>query len=208
MFRKDYSWRRKRLETHARRAVGHAHKFHIRYGNLVLIVLGVMAGVWIAYNPDALLFLTQDESMSYASAFLMGVMYPLGITTPAAIVGFFVLADTMDPVALSLVGASGALVTNFAIFYFIRHRLLDHLHSFTKRFGVSIHVMGHMVRKHKTLKHVIPMVAGIIIATPLPTEIAIGIFAAIKFEMKKFLLYAFLFSIVSIYIVSQFGHVF
>lgn len=207
MFRRGYSWRRKRVEHHARRVVHHAHKFRLRFGNLILIILGVIAGVWIAYNPDVLSFLTEDPSLSMVSTFVFGFLYPLGITTPASIVGFFQLGKTMDPLVIATIGGLGSLIMDFLIFYFIRHKLLDHLHSFTKRFNVSIHVVGHRVRKHRVLKHLIPIVAGILVASPLPTEIAIGIFAAIKFDMKKFLLYAFAFHFVSIWIVSQVGHI-
>ncbi len=202
-----YSWERKRREHHARRVMHHARRFHVRYGNLVLIVLGIIAGVWLIYNPDILLFLAEDESLGYAGTFALGFFYPYGVTTPAAIAGFFLLGKTISPWLIALVGAAGALISDFLIFYFIRHKLLDHLDRFTKRFNVRIHVAGHMVQRHSTLKHLVPIVAGMIVASPLPTEIAIGIFAAIKFEMKKFLLYAFLFHFVSILIVSQVGRV-
>lgn len=206
--KQSYSFQRRVKEEKTRDLLERVKMLHLRYKNMLLIILGIAAGVWIAYNPGVFSFLSDDPSLQYAGAFLMGLMYPVGITTPAAIVGFFQLAKVMNPLLLSAIGALGALATNFVVFYFIRHSMLDHLDKFTKKFNVRIHVVGHVVRKHPVLKHVIPIVAGIIIATPIPTEIAIGIFAAIKFEMKRFLVYAFVFSLVSILLVSQFGSAF
>lgn len=202
-----YSWSRKRHEHHTRRMVDHARMFHVRYGNLLLVILGIAAGVWLVYNPEILLFLARDPSLGYAGTFALGFFYPYGVTTPAAIAGFFLLGKTLSPWIIALFGAAGALISDFLIFYFIRHKILDHLDSFTKRFNVRMHLVAHRVQKHSILKHLVPIIAGIVVASPLPTEIAIGIFAAIKFELKRFLLYAFVFHFVSILIVSQVGRI-
>lgn len=203
--RNGYSWSGRARERHARRIIHHAHRFRLRFGNLILIVFGVVFGVWLIYNPEIFLFLAEDKSLGYIGTFVLGFVYPYGVTTPAAIAGFYLLGKSISPWIIALVGAAGALISDFLIFYFIRHKLLDHLNSFSKRFNMNIHIIGQKINKHKTLKHLIPLGAGMIVASPLPTEIAIGIFAAIKFEMKKFLLYAFVFHFVSILIVSQIG---
>lgn len=202
-----YSWEQRKREHHARRVIHHAKIFHIRYGNLSLLIIGIVTGIWLVYNPDVLLFLAEDPEIAYVGSFFLGLFYPLGATTPASIAGFYLLGKSVNPIFISLIGAAGCLISDFLIFYFIRHKLLDHFDRFARKFKFRIHITGHMIQRHKTLKHLIPLVAGLIIASPLPTEIAIGIFAAIKFEMKKFLLYAFVFHFISILIVSNFGHI-
>lgn len=188
--------------------VNHARIFHIRYGNLLLVFLGVAAGVWLLYNPQILLPLAENETLGYVGTFALGFFYPYGVTTPAAIAGFFLLGKTLNPLAIAFTGAVGALISDFLIFYFIRHKLLDYLENFANKFvRTNMRIMRMKVEKHQRLKHVIPIFAGILIASPLPTEIAIGIFAAIKFEMKRFLVYAFAFHFVSIFIVSQVGEI-
>ncbi len=207
MLKEKYSWERKKYEHHARKIVHHTRLFHVRYGNLLLVILGITAGVWLVLNPEILLFLAEDPRLGYAGTFVLGFFYPYGVTTPAAIAGFFLLGKTLDPLVLALVGAAGAVISDFLIFYFIRHKLLDHFDSFARRFNVRMHLVRHKVQRRSILKHLVPIIAGLIIASPLPTEIAIGIFAAIKFELKRFLIYAFVFHLASIYIVSQIGRI-
>ena len=202
----SYSWKRKLQKDKNMRTVGHVKKFHMRYGNLILILLGLLGAVWLMYNPQVFVPMVESETYGIIGAFVMGLLYPAGITTPASIAGFLILSQSMNPIVLALVGSMGAMVTSFMIFYFIRNKLFEYLHAFTGKYMRSnMYIWRHRVNNHPHLKHLLPLFAGILVASPLPTEIAIGLFAALKFEMKKFLLYTFIFNVISIFVLSHLG---
>ena len=204
--RHSYSWERKIKNDRHMRRVGHFKKLHLRYSNLVLVMLGLLGGIWLLYNPEVFTPIAQNESLGILGAFVMGLLYSAGVTSPAAIAGFFVLGKSMNPVVLAVVGATGAMITNFLVFYFIRHKLVEYLDKFAGKFmKQNMHIWRHRVNNHPHLKHLLPLFAGTLVASPLPTEIAIGLFAALKIEMKKFLVYTFIFNLISIFILSQLG---
>lgn len=202
----SYSWERKLQKDRHTKTVGHFKKLHMRYGNLALAILGVAGAIWLVYNPEVFIPIAESESFGLIGAFIMGLLYPAGVTTPASIAGFFILGQSINPVLLALVGAAGAMITDFIIFYFIRHKLVEYLDKFASKYmRANMHLWRHRVNNHPHLKHLLPLFAGTLVASPLPTEIAIGLFAALKFEIKRFMLYTFVFHAISIFIVSQIG---
>ncbi len=203
----NYIWKGNNINKNfSNKFTKHAKIFHIRYGNLVLVIIGIIASIWLIYNPEILISLTVKEEFGYLSAFILGLIYPTGVTTAASIVGFYIIGNTLNPYLLAIVGSIGAIITDFLIFHFIRHKLLDYFDKFANKFSkISINIWRYKVNNHKYLKHLVPLFAGFLIASPIPTEIAIGIFAAIKFKMKWFLLYAFLFHALSIFVIVQLG---
>lgn len=206
---KRYCWKKESGRAHARKVVRHARMFHVRYGNLALVVLGVAGGVWLVLNPAVLSFMVDSALVAYASSFAVGMLYAFGVTTAAAVAGFFLLGRTVDPVALALLGALGAVASNYLVYRFIRHKIADYMDSLASRYmRVNLHIMRMRVQKHPFLRHIVPIFAGIMLASPLPSEMAIGIFAAIKFEMKRFLVYTFAFNLLSIFLISQLGAVY
>lgn len=200
-----YSWEQRKRERHAQRMVRHAKVFHVRYGNLLIMILGALAGLWLVYNPDAIVSFFSDSRLGYLGSFVVGLSYPFGATTPAAIAGFYAISKTVNPLVVSAIGISGSMVSNYLIFYFIRHKLLDHFDGIAKRFKVRMHVMRYSIQKSAFKRTFITVLAGVILASPLPTEIAVGLLAAVKYDMKRFMLLAFAFQFPTILIISFLG---
>lgn len=202
-----YSWSRKRREMQTQRMASHARLFHIRYGNLMLVVLGVAAGIWLLLKPELILSFVVETPLRFLGAFVFGFFYTYGVTAPASIAGFLLLGKAGNPVVIALIASVGAMLSNFLVYRFIRHKLLDHFDSLARRLRIRMHIVRYNIERRKVAKFLVLAVAGFIIASPLPTEIAIGLFAAIKFDLKKFLLYAFVFQFVGILLIGQVGKI-
>jgi hypothetical protein len=200
-----YSWEERRREHHARRVVHHARIFHLRYGNLTITILGVLAGLWLVYNPEKIVLFFGNPNLGYLGSFVIGLSYPFGATTPAAIAGFYSISKTVSPIEVSVLGIAGSMVSNYVIFYFIRHKLLDYLDDLARRFNVRMHLMRYSIQKSRIKRYTITILAGIILTSPLPTEIAVGLLAAVKYDIKRFMFLAFAFQFPTILTISFLG---
>lgn len=203
--RQFYSWERKVAQMRRQKIVKHGNLIRIRYGNLALVILGLVAGGWLLYRPELVTSIVRNESLGYIGSFITGFFYTYGVTNPAATVGFYIVGKTLNPFVIALVGAVGAAISNFLVFYFIKNKVLELVDSFTRRFNFSIYLLAHKVHRSLFLRNFVPIVAGLIIASPVPSEIAIGLFAAMKFHLKKFMVYAFVFQFLAIFLISYLG---
>jgi len=61
------------------------------------------------------------------------------------------------------------------------------------------------VSRSKVWKALIPVIAGLIIASPLPDEIGVALFGASKFEPKKFVFISYFLNFLGILIITSLG---
>lgn len=115
------------------------------------------------------------NSGGYLTAFLAGLLFSFGFTTPFAIGLFITLAPDVHPVQAAILGGAGALLSDLLLFSFARLSLKDELHrlSLTRMWHCLIGML-HRERFHPALrKTALVLTAGLIIASPLPDEIGV-----------------------------------
>jgi uncharacterized membrane protein YdjX (TVP38/TMEM64 family) len=63
------------------------------------------------------------------------------------------------------------------------------------------------IRKSKIFHHLMPIIAGFIIATPLPDELVGILFGSVKFDMKKFLILSLVLHFITIFVIVSIGNI-
>ncbi len=145
-------------------------------------------------------------SFGYFGIFISGFLYAYGFTAAPATVILLALAKQQNYISAGMVGGVGALLSDTLIFIFIRHSFIDEVERLKKEkfiisFGVSVKkVLGSFTH------YLLPIVAGLLIASPLPTEVGIALLASMKrVSMKKFLIIAYLLHTLGIFIILFIG---
>ena len=165
----------------------------MRYSRLLLL----LASYFLAY----LIFTGQDFgpihnlflSAGIWGALAGGFFYAYGFTAAPATAVLLVIAGGQNNLILAGVLAGlGALASDLAIFFFLRG-------FFTKDLSQLSHThLAEVLRKEERLalgrwqKYLSMVIAGFLIASPLPTEIGVGILSSNrKMSIRTFALIAF-----------------
>ena len=68
-------------------------------------------------------------------------------------------------------------------------------------------IIWRKISRSRIWKTLVPIFAGFIIASPLPDELGVAIFGAVKYEPRRFLLISYILNFIGILIVTSIGNV-
>lgn len=163
---------------------------------LIIIVIALTLESYITGSLEA--FLSSLGQYEYLGAFFAGFFYTYGATTPFAIAVFFVLSQSLNPFLLALVGAFGSIFSEYMIYTFSKNQV---------RKAIGKTKIAPLLKNKYVIKFS-PVIAGIIIASPLPDELAAAFLGAAKYDLKKFLALTFAVNIIAILIISGINGIF
>ncbi|MEK6984753.1 MAG: hypothetical protein AABX33_09345 [Nanoarchaeota archaeon] len=151
-------------------------------------------------NPKFHLFVV---SLGFLGTFLTGILFTYGFTAAPATAIFLILAKEQNIMLTGLVGGLGALLGDLLIFNFIRHSFKDEVKKLYKEKLI-------VYANHKTpsflKRYLLPVVAGIIIASPLPDEIGVTMLASFKSISEKiFLMLSYSLNTAGIFVILLIG---
>jgi len=170
--------------------------FSFKYPKLFLLTLSIILSYYIFSNPLISSEISKLNGLSYIGIFIAGLLIAFGFSAPIA-VGFLIVAHPQNIFLASLIGGSGALLSDYAIFKLIRFSFLNEFNSLKKETIKQIKKITHQNIEIKVKHYVIYVFAGILIATPLPDEIGISMLAGLTtirpkiFAIVSFLLHTF-----------------
>jgi uncharacterized membrane protein YdjX (TVP38/TMEM64 family) len=187
------------------------HKKHrlIKYPKMLLFFISVLFAFFLFYGGENFapfnIFLL---SLGYFGVFIAGIFYSYGFTAAPATAILLVLAKEQNFLLAGIIGGLGALLSDIFIFLFVRYSFLDEI----KRFGRS--KVAKFIRKEEKIifghykKYVLPVFAGFLIASPLPTEIGVTLMASLKkMSVKKFIFIAYILHTLGIFAILLIGNI-
>lgn len=143
------------------------------------------------------------SSAGYFGTFVSGIFFVYGFTAAPATVILLVLAKEQNIWIAGLIGGLGALIGDLIIFKFLRVSFADEVSSLMHEKLIS-----KVNKKIPDIfkKYFIPVFAGFIIASPLPDEIGVALFAVSEhISMKMFTVISYVLNTIGIYIILLIG---
>ena len=138
-----------------------------------------MLSYFIFSNKTADIFISNLGNLNYLGAFIAGLLFSFGFTTPFAI-GYFITLNSNNIFILAIIGGFGALLSDLLIYKLIKMSFMSEFYELekTKTFKELKHLFTHYT-KHKIRIYLLYIFSGIIIASPLPDEIGVTMLAGI-----------------------------
>jgi hypothetical protein len=175
----------------------------IKYPKFLLLLLTFVFAYLIFTGRDFTAFHNFIFSSGYFGTFLAGILFTYGFTAAPATAIFLILANEQDILLAGFLGGFGALIGDLIIFKFIRHSFADEIEKLSKE-KVIDHINGKIPSLLK--KYLIPVLAGFIIASPLPDEIGVSLMAVSKsISTKVFYILSYTLNTAGIFIILLIG---
>lgn len=164
----------------------------------VLIVYFLFSGMLYAPLHNVLVYL------GYFGSFLAGLLYPYSFTSAAATAILLIIGQTQNVLYAGLVASFGALLSDLAIFFFVKCGFCDEVQRLSKENAVQR--LSQMIRPSIRVPLLVAL-ASILIASPLPTEIGIMLMSSVKkMSTARFAVIVYVLHVSAIYVILVIGN--
>lgn len=162
------------------------------YSHLFLLLISYLLAYFIFMGRDFSPLHSFFSSIGIWGALAGGFFYAFGFTAAPATAVLLAIAGEQNLLPTGLLAGLGALLGDLGIFSFLRGFFAKDLVQISKTH------FANLLRKEERLilgrwqKYLSVTIAGLLIASPLPTEIGVAILSSIrKMSARKFALTAF-----------------
>ena len=155
----------------------HPFRYLEKYPKFLLLFITFLIAYLMFYGKDYAPFRDFIAGLGYSGTFVAGIMFAYGFTAAPATAVFLILAQHQNIYLASLIGGLGALISDLFIFSFIRLSFVNEIRKLSKE-KIVRYFNGRLPGRLK--EYLLPVVAGFIIASPLPDEIGVTMLAASK----------------------------
>ena len=176
-------------------------KLRYKYKNLFILFWSTFLAVLLLRTGLMKNFISSLGGLSYLGAFVAGILYPYFLTMPLAIAVLIAVAKTTNFLIASLLATFGAVVGDYIIFKFVKDRLLKEIEDLLGEYGQYF----KRLRTSKRFKSLIPILAGFIMASPLPNELASALFGMGEYQTRRFILFSLIFNFIGIFLIVCLG---
>ena len=181
-----------------------ARAYMAKYPKFLLFFITVMISYLVFSSTASFPLRDTIASLGYLGTFIAGIFFAYSYTAAPATALFLILAKEQNILMAGLIGGLGALIGDLVIFSFISISFRDEIRKLSTE---KIVVYLNSKFPYRVKKYLIPIFAGFIIASPLPDELGIALFAISKhISMKIFTLLSFALNTLGIYAILYLGN--
>jgi uncharacterized membrane protein YdjX (TVP38/TMEM64 family) len=142
--------------------------------------------------------------MGYFGTFLAGLLYPYALTSAAGTGILLILAKEQNLLLAGVIAVIGALISDIFLFLFVTNSFSDEVQKLSKETFIQaiIRWIPDSIRAY-----LIAIFAGLLIASPLPTEIGILLLTSIRsISFKKFIIIIYILHASAIFLILLIGN--
>jgi hypothetical protein len=165
-----------------------------------IVVASVLVALAIVESGIIIKMIALAQGFQIMGSFISGLFFTSAFTTAPAIVALGEIARVSPIVAVAFFGALGAVVGDLIIFTFIRGRVATHVTNLIrmKKSGLKT-TLSHHAAFYKWFTF---FVGGVILASPLPDELGIGLMGFTNVSMRIFVPVSFAFNFAGIALIG------
>ena len=184
------------------------HKFGInsinhvsKYPKLLLLIITFLFAYLIFKERTYIPFHDFIISTGYTGTFLAGMFFAYGFTSAPAAAALLVITKDNNILLTGFIAGLGALVSDILIFKFLRSSFADEIKKLSKE--KILHKFGSYI---PFKVYLLPVLAGFIIASPLPDEVGVYLLAASRnISFKVFTVLSYVFNTFGIFVILFIG---
>lgn len=173
------------------------------FKNLTYFGISIVVGLILLKTPFFRELVFYLGSYGYIGAFFGGILFVSTFTVSIGTALLLLLAETLHPIEIGIIAGIGAVVGDFIIFQYIRNKgLISEIKHFFEFFGSD--KLKHLVHT-KYFSWTLPVLGAIIVASPLPDELGIGLMGISKLKTSQFILLSFVLNAIGIFLIVSTG---
>ncbi len=173
------------------------HRYH--YKNLTYLTISLVIALVLFRLPGLREIIIKLGGLGYFGAFIGGILFVSTFTVSIGMVILLFLAETLNPTGIGLIAGLGAVLSDYTIFHYVRNRgLIDEIKHFFEYFGGD--KISHLLHT-KYFSWTLPVLGALIIASPLPDELGVGLMSISKLKPYQFLLLSFILNSIGIFLI-------
>jgi len=201
---RKYSYQRSRRLAELQRTIEFWRQFEWKHRNLIWLLVSIIIAYVIVKSPAVNNMIKNVGTLGFVGAFFAGMFFTYGLTAAPATAALLILGRTLHyPFITALIAGAGAVMSDYVIFRLVRDKLIEEIRLTGEEIlGRSIHIK---INPNSLTAKAIPILAGLIIASPLPDEFGAALLGAAKIRTIKFVEYSFLFNFIGIFIITSLG---
>lgn len=167
--------------------------------DFILIVFSVLIAGWLVKSGLIVSWFVKTESMRVLGSLIAGFFFSSIFTAAPATVVLGQIAQANSILLVAFLGAVGAMMADFILFYFVRDRVAqDFLYLIQVVKPKRLISIFHL----RLFRFIMPFIGALIIASPLPDELGLMMLGLSKVKTKFFLLLVFSMNFLGIVIIG------
>lgn len=175
-------------------------KNEYRYPNLT-ILFSMIVLTYLLYRSGGLSQMVLGlEGFGYLGVFLVGMFFVSTFTVAPATTLLFLMLEKFSIPELALIGGVGSVLGDYIIFRFVEEGLVGELKEIFHRVGGDSIFKAHWIAHTKYFVWLGPVIGAIIIASPFPDELGIGLLGMYKMDGKRFILLSWILDTLGIFL--------
>lgn len=172
------------------------HKNGFLFHDLLIIALSIGVAFLLLKTDILVAIFTSTKEMEFLGSFIAGLFFTSVFTTAPAMVALGSIAHANSLLPVVVFGALGATIGDLIIFRFIRDEFSEHLLELAQHKS-SLRRLRALL-KMKIFRWLSFFVGGLIIASPFPDELGIGLLGFSKMKTRWFIPLSLVFNSIGI----------
>lgn len=160
--------------------------------SLSVFLVGLLLTIVALQFPGAKHFIIKVGESGIIGSFFAGILYAFAFTSIAATAIFANTAHNLNPFILALIGGLGAALYDLTVFGFVRTQASD---------GLLQSLRSRIMHQRRMPSWLLSLIGLIILASPLPDELASGFLGFTKLSTRNFIFISFLANVAGIFII-------
>ena len=174
----------------------------IKYPKFILLILTFILAYVLFAGRDLEGFRQVISGLGYFSTYLAGIFFAYGFTAAPATAVLLILSKDQNIFIAGFTAGLGALTADLIIFKLIRHSFMDEI----KKLSLEEWFIFIKDKIHPTVKkYFLPILAGFMIASPLPDEIGVALIASTQISNRLFYFLSYTLNTAGIFVVLLIG---
>ncbi len=160
-----------------------------RYKNTFFLILSLVVLFYITDTAIGIHAINTITRLGYIGSFFTGIFFVSTFTVAPASIALFNFAQVYNPLMIAFTAGIGAVIGDYLIFRFLKDSVFEEIKPIFMKLGIS-----NLSRLMSTpyFAWLAPVIGALIIASPFPDEIGVGLMGISKLKNWQFLTISFL----------------
>lgn len=177
----------------------HNGKNKWKYKNVTIVFFSVILAIILSRIEAFHSLLLHLGTFGYIGAFIAGMFFVSTFTVATSALILLILAQTLSPIEIGLIAGLGAVVGDVLIFRLIKNNLLNEIEDIYNHIDSKKHL--NTLVHSQYFNWMLPVLGSIIIASPLPDELGIGLMGISKMNTIRFVFLSYILNSIGIFFV-------